>query len=86
MSMSILIQVGMIFAQVVLLACICSMVRHRCGKPRSKQEWLDLFKHCDQQDNLRTMKKTCRIPTQDDNVDYDEVREMRDMLIGGENA
>lgn len=57
---------------------------HWCGydKPRSKQEWVALFMHCDQQDSLRTMQKPCGIT----NVDYDEVREMRDMLIGETNG
>ena len=88
MSVSILVQAAMISAQVALFACVCSMARRSSGynKPRSKQEWLDLFMHCDRQDNRRTMQKSYEIPAQDNNVDYDEVRKMRDMLIGGENG
>lgn len=88
MSVQILVQTATIFAQVALLVCLFLMARHCHGynKPRSRQEWIDLFTHCDQQDNLRTKKKPCRIRAQEDNVDYDEVHEMRNMLIGGENG
>jgi hypothetical protein len=84
MSVSILVQATAIFAQVALLAYACSMVRHCSGynKPRSKQEWMDLFMHCDRQNNLRTRQRPCGIQTQEDNVDYDEVRKVRDMLKG----
>ena len=86
MSVSIPVQVTMILVQVALLACVRLMAGSRRGynKPRSKQEWIDLFMHCDRQGNLRIMQKP--IPTQEDNVDYDEVRKMRDMIEGETNG